>query len=214
MAQTSVVTPERFDRALSYVDYLAGIAVNRDQFEHFYDIARLTEDDIAFFGNAASLPDGPAKVLVIAEAWCPDVFRGVPVVARIAEASGMSMKVVLRDEEPDIMDEFLLNGTARAIPVAVFYTRDHRYIAHWIERPAVAHAEIARLRAEFGANHPTVDIKTATGPDRETLLTFFNARLPQQYPAWQTETVREIRELLTAAQAGVRPLGSSTVSAG
>ena len=169
MEQTSVVTPERFDRALTYPDYLAAIAVNRDQFEHFYDIARLSADDIAFFRNAASRPDGPAKVLVIAEAWCPDVFRGVPVIARIAEASGLTMKIVLRDENPDIMDEFLLNGTARAIPVAVFYTRDHRYITHWIERPAVAHAEIARLRAEFSAAHPTVDVKTATGPDRRDL---------------------------------------------
>ena len=214
MPQTSVVTPERFDRAFSYHDYLAAVAVNRDQFEHFYDIAPLTDDDVAFFRNAASLPDGPAKVLVIAEAWCPDVFRGVPVVARIAEASGMTLKIVARDENPDIMDEFLLNGKARAIPVAVFYTRDHRYIAHWIERPAVAHAEIARLRAEFSAAYPAVDVTTATGPDRESLIAFFNARLPQQYPAWQVETVREIRELLAAAPLASPPLDSSTVSAG
>jgi hypothetical protein len=153
-------------------------------------------------------------MLVIAEAWCPDVFRGVPVMARIAEASGMTMRVVARDENPDIMDEFLLNGTARAIPVAVFYTRDHHYIGHWIERPAVAHAEIARLRAEFSALHPTVDIKTATGPDRQTLIAFFNGQLPQQYPAWQVETVREIRELLAAAQAAGQSRGTSTVIAG
>ena len=137
---TTVVTLERFDRALSYVDYLTAIAVNRDQFQHYYDIARLTDEDVEFFTKAAAQPSGPAKILVIAEAWCPDVFRGVPVFARIAEASGMTMKVVLRDENPDIMDEFLLHGTARAIPVAVFYTRDHQYLTHWTERPAVAQA--------------------------------------------------------------------------
>jgi hypothetical protein len=200
MTQTiTVVTPGRFDRALSYADYLAAIAVNRDQFEHYYDIARLTDDDVAFFRKAAALPSGPAKILVIAEAWCPDVFRGVPVIARIAEASGMTMKVVLRDENPDIMDEFLLNGKARAIPVAVFYTRGHQYITHWTERPAVAHAEVARIRAEFSAVYPTVDLKAPTGADMQTMKTFFGARLPQHYPAWQVETVREIRELLTAA---------------
>ena len=198
---TTVVTLERFDRALSYADYLASIAVNRDQFQHYYDIARLTDDDVEFFRKAAARPSGPAKILVIAEAWCPDVFRGVPVFARIAEASGMTMKVVLRDENPDIMDEFLLNGTARAIPVAVFYTRDHQYITHWTERPAVAQAEVARLRAEFSAVHPTVDLKAPTGEDLQTMRTFFGARLPQQYPAWQVETVREIRELLAAPRA-------------
>jgi hypothetical protein len=197
---SSVVTPERFDHALSYADYLAAIVVNRDQFEHYDKIARLTEDDVAFFKRVAALPSGPARILVIAEAWCPDVFRGVPVFAHIAAASGMTMKIVLRDENPDIMDEFLLNGTARAIPVAVFYTRDHRYIAHWTERPAVAHAEIARLRAEFSAVHPTVDLKAPAAADWETIKAFF-AGLPQHYPAWQVETVREIRELLATARA-------------
>jgi Thioredoxin len=198
----SVVTPERFDQALSYADYLAAIAVNRDQFEHYYDIARLTDDDVAFFRSAAARPSGPAKILVIAEAWCPDVFRGVPVFARIAEASDMTMKIVLRDENPDIMDEFLLNGKARAIPVAVFYTRDHQYLTHWIERPAVAHTEVARIRAEFSALHPAVDLKAPTGTDWQTMKAFFDARLPQQYPAWQVETVREVRELLRPARAG------------
>jgi hypothetical protein len=198
---TTVVTPERFEGALSYADYLASIAVNRDQFEHYYDVARLTDDDVAFFRNVAALPSGPSRMLVIAEAWCPDVFRGVPVFARIAEASGMTMKVVLRDENPDIMDEFLLNGTARAIPVAVFYTRDHRYITHWTERPAVAHAEIARIRTEFSAVHPNVSFKAPTGADMQTMKSFFDARLPQHYAAWQLETVREIRELLAAAVA-------------
>jgi hypothetical protein len=214
MEHTSVVTPQRFDQALSYADYLASVAVNRDQFEHYYDIFQLSDDDVAFFKEIASRRDGPARMLVIGEAWCPDVFRGVPVMARIAEASGMTMRVVARDENLDIMDEFLLNGTARAIPVAVFYTSDHRYIGHWIERPAIAHAEIARLRAEFAALHPAVDIKNATGPDRQTLIAFFNGKLPQQYPAWQVESVREIRELLASAQAAGQPLGSSTVSAG
>jgi hypothetical protein len=214
MEQTSVVTPQRFDQALSYADYLAAIAVNRDQFEHYYEICQLSDDDVAFFKEVASRSDGPARMLVIAEAWCPDVFRGVPVLARIAEVSGMTMRVVARDENLDIMDEFLLNGTARAIPVAVFYTSDHRYIGHWIERPAVAHAEIARLRAEFAALHPTVDMKNAAGSDRQTLIAFFNGKLPQEYPAWQVETVREIRELLAGAHGAGRSIDSSTVSAG
>ncbi len=81
--------------------------------------------------------------------------------------------------------------------MAVFYTADHRYIAHWIERPAIAHAEIARLRAEFAALCPNIDMKKLAGTDMETVKTFFDARLPQQYLGWQMETIREIRELLS-----------------
>jgi hypothetical protein len=195
---TSVVTPERFDRAASYADYLAAIAINRDQFLHYYDTVRLTDDDVAFFRRAAALPKGPSRMLVIGEAWCPDVFRGVPVFAHIAEAGGMTMKIVPRDENPDIMDEFLLNGRSRAIPVVVFYTRDHRYLTHWTERPAVAEAELSRIKAEFSAAHPTLDFKTATPADMKIIKPFFDDRLPQHYPAWQVETVREIRELLAS----------------
>jgi len=197
---TSVVTRERFDRGLSYADYLATMTVNRDQFQHYYDIAHLTDDDVEFFRKVAARPSGPARILMIAEAWCPDVYRGLPIFVRIAEATGMVLKIVLRDENPDIMDEFLLNGRARAIPVAVFYTRDHQYLTHWTERPAVAHAEIGRLRAAFAAAHPRVNLQAPASGDMETIKTFF-AALPQQYPSWQVETVREVRELLAATLA-------------
>ena len=200
MPQTaSAVTTDRFDHAASYADYLASIVVNRDQFDHYAGTHRLTADDAAFFTTVGGLPSGPARMLVIAEAWCPDVYRGMPVLAQIAEAAGMTMKVVGRDNNPDIMDEFLLNGTARAVPVAVFYTLDHRYIAHWTERPAVAQAEITRIKAEFATVHPDVNLK-APGPDgMKVMKGFFDTRLPQLYPLWQRETVREIRELLAAA---------------
>ena len=190
MSNSSVVTPERFARAVPYAEYLASMAVNRDQFEHYYDTAHLSDEDEAFFGRAASA--GASKMLVIAEAWCPDVYRGVPVFVRIADAAGMTLRVVTRDDNPDIMDEFLLNGTARAIPVAVFYTDDLRYITHFSERPAIAHAYIAELRAEFKEQHPN-------GGDLPAMKAFFDGRLTPRYPAWQVETVREIRQLLQTA---------------
>ena len=45
-----------------------------------------------------------------------------------------------------------------------------------------------------------MNLKAPTSADLETMKTFF-AALPQQYPAWQVETVREVRELLTATLA-------------
>lgn len=185
---TSVVTLERFQRAMSYPEYVASVDVNRDQFDHYYELATLSPADAAFFQRAVAAPAGPTKILAIAEAWCPDVYRGLPVFARIAEASGMELRVLRRDENPDIMDEFLLDGRARAIPVAVFYTDPLRYLAHWTERPQVAQAEVRRLRAELQVKHPNADMPT--------MREFFKD-LPQQYPGWQVESVREIRDLLS-----------------
>ena len=102
--------------------------------------------DLSFFKKAAALPDGPARILALAEAWCGDVYRELPTVACIAEATGMDLRVFLRGENPDIMDEFLSNeGKARAIPVFIFYTKETRYITHLTKRSAGAYTELAAI---------------------------------------------------------------------
>src|SRR5690348_17246353 len=129
---TTVITTARFEQGLTYAEFLAQAKVNRDKFEESYNDSALTADDISFFKKAAALPNGPAKILALAEDWCGDVYRELPTVVRIAEATGMELRVFKRDENPDIMDEFLSNGgKSRAIPVFVFYTRDTRYITHF-----------------------------------------------------------------------------------
>lgn len=144
--QTSVVTPERFASGLTYDEYMNRITRNRDQFQANYEGTPLTDEDVRRFKEIVARPNGPAKVLALAEDWCPDVFRGLPVMARIAEAAGMELRVFPRDENLDIMNEFLKDGQFQSIPTFVFYTRDHRYICHWIERPQKANDEMHLLR--------------------------------------------------------------------
>lgn len=54
--------------------------------------------------------------LLITESWCGDAAHVVPVINKLAELSeNISLKVVLRDENLELMDMFLTNG-GRAIP--------------------------------------------------------------------------------------------------
>ncbi|WP_166960750.1 thioredoxin family protein [Yeosuana marina] len=53
--------------------------------------------------------------LVITESWCGDAAHIVPVLYKIAELININFRVVLRDENLELMDQFLTNG-ARAIP--------------------------------------------------------------------------------------------------
>ena len=72
--------------------------------------------------------------------------------AHISETAGMELRIFLRDENPDIMDEFLSNdGKARAIPVFVFYTADLQYITHFTERAELAHRELAEILDQIKA---------------------------------------------------------------
>ena len=200
---TSVVTPARFEQGLRYGDFLAQATVNRDKFELYYKESPLTADDISFFKRAAALPNGPAKILALAEAWCGDVYRDLPTVARIAEATGMDLRVFLRDQNPDIMDEFLSNeGKSRAIPVFVFYTRDTRYIAHFTERSKGAHAELAAILAQVKAElglPPDATFATVSEADKQRFLREVIARTKPRFPEWQKETIKEMRELLATA---------------
>ena len=54
----------------------------------------------------------------------------------------------------DIMNEFLKEGQFASIPTAVFYTRDHQYIGHWIERPEAASREMAAITPQVQKEMP------------------------------------------------------------
>jgi Thioredoxin len=200
---TTVVTPARFEQGLRYGDFLAQATVNRDKFELYYKESPLSAEDISFFKKAAASPNGPAKILALAEAWCGDVYRELPTVARIAEAAGMDLRVFLRDENPDIMDEFLSNeGKARAIPVFVFYTSETRYITHFTERSAGAHAELAAIMDQVKSQlnlPPTATFATVPEAERQTFLREVIARIAPRFPDWRKESIKEMRALLATA---------------
>ena len=174
--ETSVVTPERFSQGFDYPSYMDQIKVNKARFEGFYNGLTLSSEDAAAFKELAQRPGGPAKMLVLGEDWCGDVIRGLPVLARIAEAAGIPISIFPRDTHTDIMDEFLKEGKYMSIPVAVFYTADHRYICHWIERPEIA-------------ENPGIDDQ-AFGRERR-------ARTAAKADDWIAATVVELKELLT-----------------
>ena len=134
-AAESAVTPERFAQGQSYEEYIAGIAQNKERFQANWEGASVSEEQARRLREIVARPNGPKKMLVLGEDWCPDVYRGLPVLAKIAEAAGMEFRVFPRDQHLDIMNEFLNNGEHQSIPTAVFYTKDHRYTAHCIKRP-------------------------------------------------------------------------------
>ena len=199
----TVVTPARYTQGLTYAEFLAQAKVNVDKFEEYYRTSPLTADDLAFFAKAAALPNGPVKILALAEAWCGDVYRELPTIVRITEATGISLRIFLRDENPDIMDEYLSNnGRSRAIPVFIFYTYDHRYITHFTERSAGAHAELAAILDQVKSEMELPGSTTiATVPDerRQAFIQELVARILPRFPEWRKESIREMRKLLSTA---------------
>lgn len=80
--------------------------------------------------------DGEWRMLVISEDWCGDASNTVPVMARMAEVlPGVQIRLVKRDENPELMDAFLTGGS-RSIPMAVVLRPDWTVAGPWGPRPA------------------------------------------------------------------------------
>lgn len=187
-ASESVVTRERFDSSPSWEAYLDALEKGRARYEENYEQFQLSAEDAAFFKELASKPDGPAKVLIVTEFWCPDCFREAPVMVKIAEAAGMELKVVARDENLDIMSEFLRDGEFQSIPVFVFYTRDHKYLGHWIERSQLAYSETHQMRDAMEGK--------SKEEQKEAYIAFQKG---PTWAGWRDETVKELKKLLSDA---------------
>jgi hypothetical protein len=186
MVKESVVTPQRFASGKTYEEYINSIQKNVERFKANYEQTELSDDDRRALSRLGASEDGPARALILGEDWCPDVYRGLPVIVRVAEALGSEIRIFERDQNLDIMDEFLKQGQFQSIPTVVFYTRDHRYIAHWIERPKLADEE-----------HHLVDEIFAEGKPREQQRAeYAELQAGPKWASWRQETVRELRELL------------------
>lgn len=88
--------------------------------------------------------------LLLSEGWCADAAQNVPVINKIAEASeNIDLRMVLRDDNLDLMDEFLTNG-GRAIPMLVILDEDKNVVSTWGSRPSEATKMVEEYKAEHG----------------------------------------------------------------
>lgn len=74
--------------------------------------------------------------LIIVESWCGDVGQNIVALKRMADLAGIEIRLVLRDENLELMDQFLTNG-GRAIPKLIVFDKNNKRIAgEWGPRPA------------------------------------------------------------------------------
>jgi len=182
----SVVTPQRFAQGLTFEQYMSQIEKNVDKFRFNYDNTSVPENERAELKAIVAKPNGPKKLAVLGEDWCPDVYRGLPVLARLAEAAGIELRVFPRDQNLDIMNEYLKDGEFQSIPTAVFFTGDMDYIYHFIERPSKANDEMGKMRDLYAGRS-----REEAQPDVDAF---------QQGPIWASWRQATITEILHTLQ--------------
>jgi hypothetical protein len=59
----------------------------------------------------------PQTWLVLTEGWCGDAAQSLPVIKALADLNPqIGVRILLRDENPELMDRYLTNGISRSIP--------------------------------------------------------------------------------------------------
>ena len=93
--------------------------------------------------------------LVIAESWCGDAAHVLPALNKIAELNNhIQMKIVLRDENLNLIDKFLTHG-ARAIPKLIMIDdKSGEVLNTYGPRPSEATHYVNRFKAQYGALTP------------------------------------------------------------
>ena len=190
-SETSVVTPERFATGLpSFAEWMGAIESREKEFQRHYDEYEPNADDLAAIRSLVE--SRGVKALLLGEDWCPDVWRGLPVIAKLAERTGMELRIFFRDQNKDIMSEFLNQGEFESIPTVVFYDGDHRYLGHWIERPALANEQMAPLREIMAG-------KERDTPEWDEARAKYLEATWERAGDWRHAEVSEIHALLAGA---------------
>lgn len=116
-----------WDEALTFEEFLAGSTRNVPLWEGVLRLSRLPA--------WAGAPARPLRLLVLAEDWCGDAVNTVPHLVRYAdETEGVELRLLRRDEHPEMMNRYLTDGS-RSIPIVVVLDEAFQELGHWGPRP-------------------------------------------------------------------------------
>lgn len=88
--------------------------------------------------------------LVITEPWCGDAAQTLPFLNKIAqEADNIDLKIVLRDDNLELMNQFLTNGS-QSIPIVIMIDEDMNVLQTFGPRSKAATKLVSDYKEEHG----------------------------------------------------------------
>ncbi|WP_231597426.1 thioredoxin family protein [Bacillus sp. SA1-12] len=178
---------EWFKKGFTFEKYTNQMTINKEEMLSIYDRYTLNEDDVAFLEK---LQDKQLKVIALTEDWCGDALVNNPILMKITEASNMEVRFLLRDQNLELMDQYLTNGTSRAIPIYIFIDQKGEEKAVWGPRAQKIQKIVDQERAALPAN----DAPDFKEKQMEMYGKFRNAYLNDE-SVWETISYSIITQL-------------------
>ena len=179
-----------FDKGMTIEQYTDSMEVNKEEMLQIYENFTLPAEDRAFF---ETLTSKSWRVIVLTADWCGDAMLCVPVFMRIAEAASIDMSLLIRDDNLELMDQYLTNGKSRSIPIFIFIDREGNKKAVWGPRAPEVQQFIEELRDALPSqDDPSFEEK------QKQMYREFKQRLLSDASLW-TAVSRSMRERLSAS---------------
>ncbi|MCM3110601.1 thioredoxin family protein [Lederbergia lenta] len=135
-----------YDKAMSRDEYINAMETNKENLQLILNQFEVPADDEAYF---TKLRDEKLRVIVLTEDWCGDAMLNIPILLKLAEKSGMEVRMLLRDQNLELMDQYLTNGTARAIPIFIFIDQEGKERTFWGPRAETVQHFVDQQRAKM-----------------------------------------------------------------
>jgi hypothetical protein len=135
-----------FEKGLTAEEYISGMKVNKDETTTIYNQFTLNQEEKE---HIQKVKEKGLKAIVLTEDWCGDAMLNIPILRNIAEEAKIEVRYVLRDQNLELMDQYLTNGTARSIPIFIFIGEDGEEKAVWGPRAKEVQELVTHERAQL-----------------------------------------------------------------
>jgi len=163
---------------------------NKEKFLEWYDSFQWADEgDRAYFESLRNRDD--LRCLILAAEWCGDVVRNVPVVLKALENSGMPVEILIKEQHPDVMAQFLTMG-GEAIPIVIFTDAGGFVLGQWGPRPK----HVQEVMTAFKLANTDRE-----APDYEDNLKAARVEMMSRYgegTGYHGVIVKELRELISS----------------
>ena len=136
-----------FDKGIPSKNYVEEMKQHKEDLLHIYNAYTLPEDETFF----SSLKEKKLRVIVLTEDWCGDAMMNTPILLHLAEKTDMEVRMLPRDQNLELMDQYLTNGKSRSIPIFVFIDETGNEVAKWGPRAEPVQQFVDEVRKDLPA---------------------------------------------------------------
>lgn len=137
-------------------DYINYTKLNESRMHRLDKTIEVTQETKALLENLSK----EYIWLVLAESWCGDAAQVVPVINKMAElTSKIDLRIVFRDENEELMNLFLTNGTKSIPKLIIIEKATGEVIGDFGPRPTQAKQLIIDYKAAHGVVDETAKIE-------------------------------------------------------